>query len=295
MNLKEEHVEYLLRIRKYEEENKDRVDKYGWTWRDVQTPSFVIHTLLTNGLVVCVFQSNNSKTYRLTDIGKQMEVVEEVPVVGPIDTSSLFQEIVGYDNVKDLFRNTMSADKPVHILLYGPPSIAKSLFLWSIERQCGAAAMWLIGSATSKSGLQDAIQTGRPKFLLVDELEKMSPVDMAGLLSIMEGGRLIRAKVGRELREKVSIWVFATANRINNLPPELLSRFAKVPLKQYTIPEFCEVVKNVLTVHEGLDSDTAGQIATILANRTNDVRDAVRVARLSKTAGVDEAIRLLNL
>ena len=154
-------------------------------------------------------------------------------VTGPerIDDSTLFSGIVGYDNIKELMKTSLALDKPVHILLYGPPAIAKSMFLWEIERVYGSQCLPFIGSATSHAGMWDMLIERRPRILLIDELEKMNLTDTAGLLSLMEYGRIIRAKVGRSMDEKIAVWVFATANRITKIPPELLSRFAKQELE----------------------------------------------------------------
>ncbi len=133
----------------------------------------------------------------------------------------------------------------------------------------------------------------RPRILLIDELEKMNLTDTAGLLSLMEYGRIIRAKVGRSMDEKITVWVFATANRIDSLPPELLSRFAKQGLTEYSDQEFIFVVKNILQRNEELDEDSAALVAEKLVGKTHDIRDAVRVARLSKKVGVPRAIELL--
>ena len=40
----------------------------------------------------------------------------------------LFDNIVGYDDIKTLFNLSFSSEKPVHILLVGPPASAKTLF-----------------------------------------------------------------------------------------------------------------------------------------------------------------------
>jgi len=168
-----------------------------------------------------------------------------------------------------------------------------TLFLLDIERAGGGASMWLIGSATSRAGLWDAVADRKPRWLLVDELDKMVAVDQSALLSIMERGRIVRAKVGRELDETINCWVIGTANRINKMPPELLSRFAVYQLGIYTPSEYQEVVKSVLANQEGIDEDSAFRIATKLFGKTNDVRDGIRVARLSKRVGVDRAVELL--
>jgi hypothetical protein len=42
------------------------------------------------------------------------------------------------------------------------------------------------------------------------------------------------------------------------------------------------VVTSVLVRHEGIDHDVAAQVAAALVGRNQDVRDAIRVARLSQ-------------
>ena len=205
----------------------------------------------------------------------------------------IFEDIIGHEDVKELFRAVLIAEKPVHVLLAGPPALAKSLFLWDIERFCGEQALWLVGSATSKAGLWDLVAEREPQLLLIDELDKMNAADTAALLSLMEGGRLMRAKKGRSLDVIVAIKVAAATNQVSKLSPELKSRFAIRKLKPYDAAQYRAVVKGVLVRRECINPDLAEEIAGKLEGNTQDVRDAVRVARLSPQLGVDEAIRLL--
>lgn len=149
--------------------------------------------------------------------------------------ADIFDDIIGHDDVKNLLRATLLAEKPVHALLAGPPALAKSLFLWDIERAYGEQATWLVGSATSKAGLWDLVAEHQPQLLLVDELDKMNAADTAALLSLMEGGRLVRAKKGRSLDVTVVIKVVAATNQIAKLSPELKSRFAIRRLRPYDV------------------------------------------------------------
>jgi MoxR-like ATPase len=41
----------------------------------------------------------------------------------------LFDGIVGFEDVKSLFEMAIKAERPVHLLLCGPPSSGKSLFM----------------------------------------------------------------------------------------------------------------------------------------------------------------------
>jgi len=53
------------------------------------------------------------------------------------------------------------------------------------------------------------------------------------------------------------------------------------------------VVRGMLVRREGITTAIAEEIADQLDGRTHDVRDAVRVARLSSDLGVKRAIELL--
>jgi hypothetical protein len=68
----------------------------------------------------------------------------------------------------------------------------------------------------------------RPKFLLVDKLEKMSTTDQICLLHLMETGIIseTKAKANKKTGQmQTEIWVFATANSYTKLIAPLLSRF----------------------------------------------------------------------
>jgi Holliday junction DNA helicase RuvB len=141
----------------------------------------------------------------------------------------------------------------------------------------------------------DLVAERQPQILLFDEFEKMKPADQAALLSLMEGGRLVRAKVGRHLDLTVECRVFATANSVRALTPEVLSRFARRALQPYRQEEFFQVVTSVLVEREGVEEKMAEDIARHLIGHTQDVRDAVRVARIAEQVGVVRAVELLGL
>lgn len=299
MELKPTDIEALKRMADFESTMADDQKSLGWSWRDVQTFTGQINKLMVMGLVKCTYSSNRYTNYMLTDKGielaksgqQEKPIVLETPLP-TLDLSSLFNEIVGYDDLKTLIKESMTLEKPIHVLMYGPPSIAKSLFLLDIEHTVGDAALPLLGSATSHAGMWDLIAERHPRYLLLDEVEKLSLQDMGGLLSLMEHQRIIRAKVGRRLDEEVNCRVFASANRISKLPPELLSRFWKWQLFEYNANEYVKVVESVLISREGVSQSDAHNVAMGLVGKTHDVRDAIRVARLSKRIGVEKALAL---
>ena len=247
------------------------------------------------------FHSNSYRGLLLTELGREQASLLSEPIKAyekPQDKTltlpdDMFEDIIGHDEVKELLMATLLVEKPVHVLLAGPPALAKSLFLWDIEQVYGEQAKWLVGSATSKAGLWDLVAERKPRILLIDELDKMNTTDTAALLCLMEGGRLVRAKKGRALDTTVHVQVLAATNQVAKLSPELKSRFATRILKPYDAAQYCKVVKGVLIRREDINPRLAEEIARKLEGKTQDVRDAIRVARLSPQLSTDKSIHLL--
>ncbi len=62
--------------------------------------------------------------------------------------ATLFAPVVGFDNVKDLFRRAVRATRPVHVLLKGHPASAKTLFLMELGRL--PEAHFVVGGTASR-------------------------------------------------------------------------------------------------------------------------------------------------
>jgi len=293
-------MELISEIARFEESvDLEKDFRIGWSWRHVRIWPATLCRLFKDGYLENVFRSNSYTGYRLSEKGRELVLAsretespnQPEPKLNLPDT--LFADIIGHEEVKELLTATLLAEKPVHVLLTGPPALAKTLFLWDIEQTFGEKAIWLVGSATSKAGLWDLVAEREPRILLIDEIDKMNAVDMAALLTMMEGGRLVRAKRGRELDIHNPLKVIAASNRMEKLSPELRSRFAVRKLNPYSRSEFLAVVKGVLVRKESLSSELAEEIARKLDGRSQDVRDAIRIARLAPQVGVEKAIKLL--
>ncbi len=298
--MKEGDIELLNEIARFEDSQNMEELRMGWSWRHVRIWPATLSRLFKDGYLENVFRSNSYTGYRLSELGRaavssnQQEDTAEPLAPRQLDSAeNIFGDIIGHDEVKDLLIACLVAEKPVHVLLAGPPALAKSLFLWDIERAAGERAIWLIGSATSKAGLWDVVSEKQPQILLIDELDKMNAADTAALLSMMEGGRLVRTKRGRELNISNQLRVIAASNRLNMLSPELKSRFAIRKLTAYSREDFLTVVRGVLVSRENLIPEMAGEIALQMDGLTHDVRDAIRVARLAPHLGVTRAVHLL--
>ena len=299
-DLTDRDYDSLRRMSEFEKTHPKEEFFLGWEWHQVSVPQATINKFITMELVSRTFSSRSTKAHMLTDKGKavaeQRSTMPNEPVrvpIGDMDFTTMFSDIVGYEDLKELLREALQVEKPIHVLLVGPPALAKTLFLWDIENTWGEQAMWLVGSATSRAGLWDAVAEKRPRILLIDELDKMTATDTAALLSLMEKGRLVRVKVNRRLDLELDVWVVACANRIYKMSPELLSRFKVYQIHEYNATEFRNVVTSALVTHENISKDEAAEIALRLVGKSHDVRDAVRVARLAKRVGVQRAVELL--
>src|ERR671919_178386 len=208
------------------------------------------------------------------------------PTIIDRNKHSLFDDIVGFEDAKDLFEMAIKAEKPVHLLLCGPPASAKSLFMRSLTKL--ERSYYGVGSSSTKSGISDYLFEHRPRYFIIDELEKMNKKDQTSLLNLMESGILSELKHRQQRTTQLKTWVFASCNSTDKLLPPLLTRFRDIHFKPYTEEEFVNIVVNVLDREEGVDRDIALLIADGVFNRlkSSNIRECVRIARL---AGNDSA------
>lgn len=107
-------------------------------------------------------------------------------------SSDLFEDIIGYDNIRKLFGMALDSDEPVHILLSGPPASAKTVFMKCLMKL--QDSYFIDGGNTTKSGMTDYVFNNKPKYLLIDEIDKMPAKDQAFLLNLMETGIVTETK-----------------------------------------------------------------------------------------------------
>jgi replication-associated recombination protein RarA len=194
----------------------------------------------------------------------------------------LFDDIVGFDDVKSVFEMTIKAERPVHLLLCSPPASAKSLFMRSLTKL--ERSYYAVGSSSTKSGILDYLFEYRPRYFIIDELEKLNKKDQTSLLNLMESGILSELKHNQQRTTQLKTWVFASCNSTDKLLSPLLTRFRVIQFKPYTEQEYVEIVVNILDREEGIDKDIALLIADGVYNRlkSSNIRECVRVARLAR-------------
>jgi Holliday junction DNA helicase RuvB len=114
-------------------------------------------------------------------------------------------------------------------------------------------------------------------YVLIDEIDKMSPRDQTFLLNLMETGIVTETKYGKTREAKIKTSVFATCNDGRKLSAPLQSRFFIVELEPYTYEQFYEITLHLL------DEEFARIIADAVWNRSRNLRDCVRIGKLARS------------
>ena len=194
----------------------------------------------------------------------------------------IFKVIIGHEDVKRIFKMSLSSENPVHILLVGPPASAKTLFMLELMKL--QRSYFTLGSHSTKSGLVDYLFAKRPRYLIIDEIEHMNTKDATALLSLMQTGILSETKHEKTRSTQLRTWVFGSCNSTDKLPRPLLSRFLVLRFKKYSYDDFKKISNNVL-IMDGIDPDLADYVSDVVWGKMNskDVRDSIKIARLAKS------------
>ncbi|PWU79482.1 MAG: hypothetical protein DLM72_17100 [Candidatus Nitrosopolaris wilkensis] len=161
----------------------------------------------------------------------------------------LFDDIVGYDHIKKLFRMVLQSDSTTHILLTGPPASAKTMFLTSLLQHL-KRPYFVDGGNTTKAGMIEYLFENQPRYLLVDEIDKLPPKHQTLLLNLMETGIVSETKYGKTREAKLKTSVFAACNNAIKLTSPLLSRFFVVEFAPYAYHQFYEITLRLLVNQE---------------------------------------------
>jgi replication-associated recombination protein RarA len=198
-------------------------------------------------------------------------------------SEDFFNEIVGYGDIKKLLIRCIQSDS-MHVILDGPPASAKSLFLYEMQKNL-EEAYFVDCTNASGPGLVDYLFKNDVRYLLLDEVEKMSNNDQNVLLNLLETGILTSTKVKKTGSKRIDVSVYATTNDIDEISKPFRSRFMEFSLPPYTYDEFCEIAVNLLRKRYNHDEELSVKIADTIWNKikSKDVRDLLQVGKLSKT------------
>ncbi len=291
------------RIIDWERKNPPRSPHDGFEWHEVFTDVRILNRLVAKRILKVTLKTNRSTNFRVINVDAMEKAlmdyrsmatpeVEEQPRIPP----DLFEIVIGHEEKKEIIRRSLEAQQPVHVLLHGSIASAKTLMLEELSRLPNSK--FILGSRLSSAGLYDVLFDERPRYLIMDELDKVDSQENLGcLLSLMERGLIIETKHGKQRSLKLKTWVFASANRLDKIPPELMSRFVPMRFRDYSDDEFLEVATKVLTIREGIPMGLAVYMADKIMKefKSRDVRDACKVARLLKEHSKEEADKVIAI
>lgn len=186
------------------------------------------------------------------------EAVEE-------EADNFFDYIIGYYDVKRFLKMSISTDEPVHILLVGPPASAKTMFITAMTKLNNSYLA--DGSNSTKAGMLEYIFDNKPKYLLIDEIDKMSTKDQTFLLNLMETGMVSETKHGKIRTQVLKTWVIASSNNIHNIISPLKSRFFIIELEPYSYEQFLQVTMTLLIKQHNVKEEIARAAVHMVWNR----------------------------
>jgi len=201
-----------------------------------------------------------------------------------LDSDDFFEYIIGYNDIKKFLKMSINTDEPVHILLIGPPASAKTMFIRSMMTKLNNS-YFTDGGNSTKAGMLEYIFDNKPKYLLIDEIDKMSTKDQTFLLNLMETGIASETKHGKIRSEVLKTWVIASSNNISNIIPALRSRFFIIELEPYSYEQFSQITMRLLTEQHKVKEEVAKAAADMVWNRleSRNIRDCVRIGRMAKS------------
>lgn len=295
------------KYRKYKEEQEAKGFSYdghylGWEWHEVHTPPATLNKMVTQKVLDIAYSSRSSTHYKVRNPDLVLETIEEKSITPEEKVSEsetpkdLFKPIIGHENIKTIVKYAIDSEKPTHLLFRGVPSSAKTLFLLELSRL--SDSYYCLAQTVTGAGLADILFLFHPRFLLIDEIDRLSPDNIGVLNSLMATGIISESKIGKTRIMEMNTKVFAAGIKIQKLPRDLLSRFITLNFNPYTESQFIGVCVGILP-KEGCDTETSefiGSQVWHLYSSDSDIRKAIQIARLGggKMERIKEVIRVLK-
>jgi MCM P-loop domain len=110
----------------------------------------------------------------------------------------LFDEVIGFEDLKELLTKCLTVKDGCNVLLSGPPASSKTLFLLAIQKEVPNAC-FIDAANASGPGLVDYIfEHPNTTIICIDELDKLKKSDQTALLNLLETGILSSTKVKKQ-------------------------------------------------------------------------------------------------
>jgi len=290
--------------------NDDGPEEINVCWENTEIPHHPtkLYQLETKGYLYRVFDSNSTTKYAVANRGKVKRAISDLEQKFDGDAQvvthnfpdrdeldGVFEDVVGYEDVKWLLKEALTSDDIVNILLVGPPGCGKTVFLRCISKLNRSA--FINGKKTSEAGFADKMFDERPRYMCIDELDDMSTDDQVSLADYTEEGVLVETKGNNRKRElRTNTKTFATANSIDAIIDQIDNRFTDLHFDQYNLEEFKEVCRNIIPREYGHTEEKAEEIAEAVweIDGFANVRKAEDVASLSRNADPKRVVGVLE-
>ena len=254
----------------------------------------ITKTIKKNNIRLIPNKTNMRKTNSLTPIYENPYLSTNNNDISKIYANQIgiFNDIVGYEDIKKLFSMAINANEPIHILIIGPPASAKTIFMKGLMTLSNS--YFVDGSNMTKSGMIDYIFNKNVKYLLIDEIDKIPPKEQTVFLNLMETGIVSETKYNKTRKKEAKISVFATCNDSSKIIHPIRSRFLSLILKAYIYDEFHKIVSHLLAKNK-LDQKIIDEIvyAVWYKIKSKNIRDCIKIARMTKS--LDDVIFLVNI
>lgn len=192
----------------------------GFEWFEVHANPQTLKKMVTSKLLNITFSSHSSTHYKIADPALAREAIQAFSEPAPQREHEmpvdLFDPIVGYPDVKTLVRYALEAEKPAHLLLSGPPASAETMLLPELRRL--PQSYYALAATLTAAGLADILFVYEPRFILIDEVERLSPEHIGVLNSLMATGIVSETKHGKTRELELDTWLFAAGIKAEKLP-----------------------------------------------------------------------------
>jgi hypothetical protein len=123
-----------------------------------------------------------------------------------LSDEEIFSEIQGYEDIKKLIMRCILSSEPVHVILDGPSASGKTIFLLSMQKKLHSSYFVDCTNATGP-GMIDYLFKHDVKYLLLDEVEKMSKSNQNVLLNVLNWSTYINKGEKDRKQENESICI----------------------------------------------------------------------------------------
>lgn len=168
-----------------------------------------------------------------------------------------FNDIIGYEDVKDILQRAIDSDLAINILLDGPAGSAKTLLVMAVNEIYGDKALYINCAMTSAEMIFQKLNNAQKKIkvLILDEVDKLNKISQNKLYELLEKQETDLEYKSYQYHIKIpGLKVFAAGNGLPKLNKPFKSRFLIYQFPEYSDDEYTEIITYKLNEH-GIGKD----------------------------------------